>query len=297
MSHIPVLLNEVIKFLRPKPGDVILDATIDGGGHAIEILKRIMPNGKLVGIDQDQRLLDNLKSQIPNSKNNLILINDNFRNIDKILESLKIEKLDGALYDLGMSSLQLEESGRGFTFSKDEPLLMTYKFPIGPGDLTARQIINTWSEKQIADIIFRYGEERFARRIAKNICERRGKHPFKTTFELVEVVNKSVSHRFHRRINPATKTFQAIRIAVNDELNALSESLEKVWNFLIPGSRLAAISFHSLEDRVVKNFLKNKEGEGTARIETKKPIRPSAEEISLNPSSRSAKLRAALRIQ
>lgn len=317
MSHIPVLLKEVVKFLNPKPGDVILDATIDGGGHARAILDGILPNGKLIGLDQDSKLLDNLKSKVKDQDsellNNLILINGNFRDLDKLLEPFKIKKLDAALYDLGMSSSQLEESGRGFTFSKDEPLLMTYKYPLEPEDLTAEKIINDWSENEIADILFQYGEERYARRIAKNIAEERKRKRVRTTFELADIVGKSVPRRFYHRIGPATKTFQALRIAVNDELNAISESLEKVWQFLIPGSRLVIISFHSLEDRLAKRFFSAKGaapaiaseavGRGSASggkkqaiILTKKPVRAATEEISDNPRSRSAKLRAAVKI-
>ncbi|MFH0803874.1 MAG: 16S rRNA (cytosine(1402)-N(4))-methyltransferase RsmH [Candidatus Tagabacteria bacterium] len=290
MSHIPVLLKEVIKFLDPKPGDIILDATIDGGGHTEAILERILPDGKLIGIDQDKQLLDKLNSK------NIILLNGNFRDLDKLFKPLKIKLLNGALYDLGMSSSQLEESGRGFTFLKDEPLLMTYKYPLEPEDLTAEKILNNWSEKEIADILFQYGEESSARRIAKKIAEERKKKRIRTTFELTDIIKKSVPHKFWQRINPATKTFQALRIAVNDELNAISESLEKVWRFLIPGSRLVIISFHSLEDRIAKNFLRNKKIEGTAEIKTPKPIRATDEEISYNPRSRSAKLRAAIKI-
>ena len=300
MAHIPVLLNEVIKFLDPKPGNNILDATIDGGGHAIPIAEKILPNGKLIGIDQDRRMTDNLisnlKSQNPKLLDNLILLNGNFRDIDELLEPFKIKNLDGVLYDLGMSSFQLEESGRGFTFLKDEPLLMTYKFPVNPGDLTAKEILNTWPEKNIADILFKYGEERYARRIARNIVFHRQKNIFKTTFDLVEVIKKSVPYRPWQRLNPATKTFQALRIAVNDELRAFNESLEKAWRFLVPGSRIVIISFHSLEDRIAKIFLKNKEKEGEAEIKTKKPVTPSPEEISSNPRARSAKLRAAIKI-
>ncbi len=291
--HIPVLLNEAIKFLAPAPGEIILDATIDGGGHAAEIIQRILPDGKLIGIDQDHEILEKLSSKL---SNNLILVNDNFRNIDTILGSLKINSLDGAIYDLGMSSLQLEESGRGFTFLKDEPLLMTYKFPLEPADLTAEEIINKWPEKEISDVIFHYGEERYSRRIAKNIIEARKKNPIRTTFELVELVKKSVPRKPWHRIHPATKTFQALRIAVNDELNALSEGLEKVWKFLGPAGRLVIISFHSLEDRIIKNFFKNKKEEGVCEIKTKKPIRPSDEEILSNPRSASAKLRIGIKI-
>lgn len=300
MNHIPVLLNEVIKILDPKSGDIILDATIDGGGHAEAILKKIMPIGKLIGIEQDKEILNELDSRIKTRstelKENLILINGNFRNLDKLLEPLKIKKLDAALFDLGMSSIQLESSGRGFSFLRDEPLNMSYKNPIEPGDLTAGEIINKWPEEKIADILFHYGEERFARRIARNIIEERQKKEFKTTSELVLVIKRSVPRPYcFRRIHPATKTFQALRIAVNDELSALEEGLNKVWNFFVPGSRIAVISFHSLEDRIVKNFLKSKSRNDELDIKTPKPIRPSREECLLNPRSRSAKLRAAVK--
>jgi len=301
MSHIPVLLNEVIKFLDPKPGNIILDATVDGGGHAIAIAKKILPDGKLIGIEQDNNILEKLSSKIENQypelKNSNILINGNFRDIDKLLKPLNINALDGALYDLGMSSLQLEESKRRFTFLIDEPLLMTYKFPIEPGDLTAKEIINTWPEKEIADILFHYGEERYSRRIARNIVRRREKKPFQSTFELAALVKQSVPYRPFHRIHPATKTFQALRIAVNNELEAISESFEKAWQFLIPGSRLVIISFHSLEDRIAKNFLKSKKQKGEADIKTPKPITATEEEIYLNPRSRSAKLRAAVKLK
>ncbi len=293
MSHIPVLLNEVIKFLNPEPGDIILDATVDGGGHAKAILEKISPNGKLIGIDQDEEILERLKSELGKEA---ILINGNFRDLDKLLESLKIKFLNAALYDFGMSSLQLEESGRGFSFLKDEPLLMTYKSFTEPNDLTADKIINIWPEKEIADTIFYYGEERYARRIARKIAEGRKRKHIKTTFELADIIKRSVPWKPRQKINPATKTFQALRIAVNDELNAIAESLEKVWQFLVPGSRLVVISFHSLEDRIAKNFFRNKKKEGEAEIKTLKPIGPSEEEISLNPRSRSAKLRAAMKI-
>lgn len=296
MSHVPVLLNEVIKFLAPKAEDVILDATIDGGGHAAAICEYLKPKGKLIGIDQDSKLLKAAELKMKDAKCKIILLNGNFRDIDKLLEPFKIRSIDAALFDLGMSSYQLEESGRGFTFKKDEPFLMTYKFPINPEDLTAEEILNTWPEKDIADILFKYGEERYARRIARNIVLRRQKNSFKTTFDLLGAIKRSVPHRPWQKINPATKTFQALRIAVNDELRALTESLEKVWQFLIPGSRLVIISFHSLEDRIAKNFLKTKEKEGSAKIKTKKPVTPSAEEIFSNPRSHSAKLRAAIKI-
>ncbi len=211
------------------------------------------------------------------------------------MKPLNIDALDGVLYDLGMSFLQLEESGRGFSFLKDESLLMTYKFLVQPDDLTAKEILNTWSEKEIADILFRYGEERYSRRIARNIVARRERKPLQSTFELAALVKQSVPFRSFHRIHPATKTFQALRIAVNNELETISESFEKVWQFLIPGSRMVIISFHSLEDRIAKNFLKSKKQKGEADIKTPKPITAQEEEINLNPRSRSAKLRAAIK--
>ena len=292
--HAPVLLKEVIEYLKPEPGDIILDATIDGGGHAEAIMQKIGKTGTLIGIDQDAVILENLKSQISNLKNNVILINGNFRNLDELLKNNNIEKIDGAIFDLGTSMLQLEESGRGFTFQKNEPLLMTYKSDINSTDLIAQDIVNKWSEKDIADILYKYGEERFSRRIAKNIVDIRERKEIKTTFDLSEIIRLSVPsfYRNNQRLNCCTKTFQALRIAVNDELNAIEEGLSRVWKLLSAESRLVVISFHSLEDRIVKNFFKEKSKKEEGLILTKKPIIPSQEEIISNFSSRSAKLRA-----
>ncbi|MBU2263227.1 16S rRNA (cytosine(1402)-N(4))-methyltransferase RsmH [Patescibacteria group bacterium] len=292
--HTPVLLKEVIEYLKPEPGDIILDATIDGGGHAEAIMQKIGKTGTLIGIDQDAVILENLKSQISNLKNNVILINGNFRNLDELLKNNNIEKIDGAIFDLGTSMLQLEESGRGFTFQKNEPLLMTYKSDINSTDLIAQDIVNKWSEKDITDILYKYGEERFSRRIAKNIVDIRERKEIKTTFDLSEIIRLSVPsfYRNNQRLNCCTKTFQALRIAVNDELNAIEEGLSKVWKLLSAESRLVVISFHSLEDRIVKNFFKEKSKKEELLILTKKPIIPSQEEIISNSSSRSAKLRA-----
>lgn len=290
--HVPVLLKEAIEYLNPEKGDIILDATFGGGGHAGEILKKIGASGKLIGMDQDKGALERFKSEIRSTKSetNLVLINENFRNLDKVVG----EKIDGALFDLGFSSDQLDESGRGFSFQKDEPLLMTLKSELGPNDLTAREIINQWREEEIADVLYKYGEERYSRRIAGAIVERRRKRAMETTFELVDIIRSSVptAYRNSRRINCATRTFQALRIAVNDELNALKEGLEKAWNALNEGSRLVVISFHSLEDRIVKNFFRDKAKAGEGKILTKKPVVPAEEEIKSNPRSRSAKMRA-----
>lgn len=269
--HIPVLLKETIYYLNAKSGDTILDATINGGGHAREILKAIGKTGKLIGIDLDE-------VQVPDVK----VIRGNFRNADELVK----EKLNGALFDLGMSSNQLDGFNRGFSFQKDGPLLMNY----GQNGLTAKEIINKWSEKDIADVLYKYGEERYSRRIAKNIVRVR---PIETTFELMDIIRGSVPGQYRNgRINCATRTFQALRIAVNDEINALKQGMEKVWKLLLPGARLVIISFHSLEDREVKKFYKQLKEEKQGVVLTKKPIVPSEGEKELNPRSRSAKLRA-----
>lgn len=291
--HIPVLLKESAELLNLKIGDTILDATINGGGHSEEILKMIGEKGKLIGIDQDGEVLNKLKEKWKDRKN-ILLAKDNFRNLDKVLASLKIEKINGALFDIGASSSQIDEFGRGFSFQKDEPLLMTMKTETKPDDLTAKEIINDWNEKDLADIIWRYGEERFSRKIAKNIVRRRKQKTIETTAELVDVIKKSVPsfYRNSRKINCATRTFQALRIAVNDELGALEEGLRKVWSFLGEGGRLAVISFHSLEDRIVKNYFKDVATKSEGKIITKKPLTPTKEERKNNSRSRSAKLRA-----
>lgn len=289
--HHPVLLKESLEYLNPKKGDVMVDATINGGGHAAEILRAIGETGMLIGIEQDSDILDKLKSKF---WNNAVLVNDNFRNMDKVLQTLKIEKINGAIFDIGISSLQLEESGRGFSFRKNEPLLMTMKSLPETGTLTAMEIVNKYSEKELADLIWQYGEERFSRKIARNIVSRRRKKRIETTFELVDIIRESAPsfYRNNKRINCATRTFQALRIAVNDELSALEEGIKKSWTVLESGGRLAVISFHSLEDRIVKNIFKELAAKKEGVILTKKPVTPSLIERKANSRSRSAKLRA-----
>lgn len=296
--HIPVLYEETLQRLDPKRGDVILDATIDGGGHAKGILKAIGEKGILIGIEQDSKILNELKSEIANGRDNVILINENFKNLDKVLNSLKIKKINGAIFDLGMSSLQLAGSGRGFSFRKDEPLLMTFKSEPSSGDLTAGEIINKWKEGDVADLIYKYGGERYSRQIAKGIVEERSKKEIKTTFELVDIIRRNVPARYRndKSLHCATRTFQALRIAVNDELSALEEGIAKAWGFLAKGGRLIVISFHSLEDKTVKFFLRDKTALGEGEILTKKPIISGEKERRLNPRSRSAKLRAIKKI-
>ncbi|MDI6591538.1 MAG: 16S rRNA (cytosine(1402)-N(4))-methyltransferase RsmH [Patescibacteria group bacterium] len=299
MIHIPVLQREVLKYLDPKPNENFIDCTIGEGGHALAILEKNKPNGKVLGIEIDPQLYENLKaSEIKNQKlkikKRLILVNDSFVNLKETVEREKFKSVNGILFDLGLSSWHLEESKRGFSFLRREPLDMRYNLK---NPLTAKKIVNCWSEKEIEKILKEYGEERFARSIAKAIVETRKLKSIETTWQLVKIIKKAVPSWYrHRRIHFATKTFQALRIAVNNELNNLKKALPQAIEILNPKGRLVVISFHSLEDRIVKNFLKEKFKENSITILTKKPIRPSKQEIEINPRSRSAKLRAVLKI-
>ncbi|OGI58161.1 16S rRNA (cytosine(1402)-N(4))-methyltransferase [Candidatus Nomurabacteria bacterium RIFCSPHIGHO2_01_FULL_37_110] len=299
--HRTVLLNETIDgllaSLKLNKGEnekfIVVDATFGGGGHSLEICRKY-PSVKIIALDQDK----NVFTEGDKFKNcNISFVNDNFRNIDKVLVKTKVEEVDGIIFDLGLSSDQLENSGRGFSFLKDEPLLMTMKENPSREDLTAKEIVNTWSEESLADIIHGYGEERFARRIAKGVVETRVKKKIESSFDLVKVINDSVPVAYRMgHLHPATRTFQALRIAVNDELGALKNGLEKGFKFLKKGGRMSVISFHSLEDRIVKRFYKAKEKEEKAKLINKKPFTPSIEEIRNNNRSRSAKLRILERI-
>lgn len=293
--HIPVLLKESLDLLKPEKGTMFVDATINGGGHSEEILKRMKQGAVLTGIDQDEDLINLLKNKFQKEigEKRLILINGNFRDLKNLLK----EKSDGIILDLGMSSYHLEKSGRGFSFQKDEPLIMTYSAD-WQNKLTAKEILNTWNREELEEIFREYGEERFARKISEAIAERRKKKPFKTTSELADVILKITPAKYKRmKIHPATRIFQALRIAVNDELNILNEGLNQAFEILKPGGRIIVISFHSLEDRIVKNFFRQKKRENQGEILTKKPIQPSIEEIRRNPKSRSAKLRGIVKIK
>lgn len=289
--HIPVLLNQVIEFIDVENGAVFIDATAGGGGHIKAILEKLKEDGVLIGIDQDKKMISELEKKFANEKR-LSLINGNFRNIEDLAEKYK-GRVDGILYDLGFNSMQLEESRRGFSFLKNEPLLMTYEANPDPQDLTAERIVNTWREGDIRKIFIEYGEERFAASIARNIVKNRKKSKIKTTADLVNIIQYSIPAKRRRgKIHPATRIFQALRIAVNDELNALEDGLNGGWELLGNNGRMVVISFHSLEDRIVKNFFKSKKREEDSEILTKKPIIPEDLEIAKNPRSRSAKLRA-----
>jgi 16S rRNA (cytosine1402-N4)-methyltransferase len=292
--HKTVLLHEAIDGLDIHPGEIFVDGTLGGGGHTEEVVKRFHDKVQILGIDQDKAALDRSKERLckEDIKIDIKFILGNFRNIDTLLKPIGIEKVDKILLDIGLSSNQFEESGRGFSFQKNEPLIMSFKKDLSDGDLTASEIVNTWDEENIRAILEGYGEEQFAYKIAKAIVEARQVKKIETTFELVEII-KSATPKFyhHRKIHPATKTFQALRITVNDEIESLKQGLEKSFSLLNPSGRLAVISFHSLEDRVVKTYFKTKEDEQLAKRIAKKPIIPKEEEISQNPRSRSAKLR------
>jgi len=294
--HIPVLQEEVLEYLNPKPNENFIDCTIGEAGHSLAIIERILPNGLLLGIDWSHELIQKLKIkyQISNIKNNLILVCDNFANLKEIVKKYVFKQVHGILFDLGLSSWHLEESGKGFSFKKDEPLIMSYS---PASELIAKQIVNQWPGKDIERILKEYSEEKFAKRIAEEIVKARRIKPIQSTFQLVEIIKKAVPSWYqHRKIHFATKTFQALRIAVNDELNNIEKALLQALEALKPNGRLVIISFHSLEDRIIKNFFQNQAKNGLLKILTKNPLKPSLQEIKINPRSRSAKLRAAQKV-
>lgn len=290
--HIPVLLDESIDGLSIRSGDIVVDGTLGGGGHTFEVIKRFGSGVKVIGLDLDKDAIERARSKIGDLPHDAIFRTVGFQDMDKVLEELNIIHVDRILLDLGISSFQLEVAGRGFSFMKDEPLLMTMKKNPADEDLTARDIVNTWEEKTLADIIYGFGEEKYSRRIAKAIVEARSNKPIETTFDLVEIIEGAVGKVYKKmKIHPATKTFQALRIATNSELSNLEVAIEKGFNKLGIGGRLAIISFHSLEDRIVKKAYVSLKQKGYANIITKKPIVPSIEEVKSNPRSRSSKLR------
>jgi len=292
MAHIPVLLSETIDGLEIKNGETIIDGTLGGGGHTFEIIKRFGSSVRIIGLDLDEDAITRAKKLIGTEKSNVIFKNVGFQDIDKVLNELGIESVDKIMLDLGISSFQLEVAGRGFTFLKNEPLLMTMKKDPSNDDLTASLIINNWDEVNIADIIYGFGEEKYSRKIAKAIVEARREKEIKTTFDLVKIIEDAVGKNYRGlRIHPATRTFQALRIATNSELMNLEKVIEKGFKFLKNGGRIAIISFHSLEDRIVKKAFIDLKQKGIGKVITKKPIVPSEKEVKLNPRSRSSKLR------
>lgn len=292
MTHIPVLRDESIDGLQIKKGDIVVDGTLGGGGHTFEIIKQFGSSVKVIGLDLDIDAKGRTEELIKDIPSDFIFQNAGFQDIDKVLKDLKIESVDKILLDLGISSFQLEVAGRGFSFLKDEPLLMTMKKNLTEEDLTAREIVNTWEEENIADIIYGFGEEKYSRKIAKKIVEARKEKEILTTFDLVKIIEEAVGRNYKGlRIHPATRTFQALRIATNSELSNLEQVIEKGFNCLKSGGRMAIITFHSLEDRIVKRAFVELKNKGLANIINKKPIIPKESELKSNPRARSAKLR------
>jgi len=293
--HIPVLKKEVLNYLNPGQNENFVDCTIGEGGHTKLILEKNLPLGRVLGIDLDPAQIESDKWLMADYKERLILENNSYVNLKEIVERLNFLPVNGILLDLGMSSVHLDKSTKGFSFQLDQSLDMRYDDRLN--DLTAEKILNDWAEDKIKKIIEEYGEEKFARKIAKQIVEERKKGRIKSTFQLVKIIKEAIPARFQGgKIHCATRTFQALRIAVNDELGNVEKVLPQALSVLSAGGRLAVISFHSLEDRIVKNFFNQKSKEGLIKILTKKPIIAEATEQRENARSRSAKLRVAIKI-
>jgi len=303
--HVPVLLKEVLYYLNLKKGDVVFDGTLGGAGHTVEIIKAIAPTGKVIGVDLHSQTLSTASTLLEKFSENVVLVNDNFANIIKILKGLNTKAIDGMLLDLGLSSFLIERSGRGFSYLRDEELDMRF----GNGGLRAFDVINDYTEDELTGIFKRYGEERWAKLIAGNITRSRKAGDIKTTGELAEIIKSSIpeKYRYKRKGNPAKRIFQATRIEVNKELDNLKTAIKDGFKMLKSKGRMVIISYHSLEDRLVKRSFLEFEGictcppelpvctcgrEKTAEIITRKAVKPCWEEIDLNPRSRSARLRA-----
>jgi len=308
-EHIPVLLKETLQYLELKPGGVYIDGTLGGAGHSSEIVKRIAPGGVLLGIDQDSNAIEAAKKHLEDYRDNVIVIHDNFRNIKAIAQENGFKEVDGILLDIGVSSHQLDEEERGFSYMHDGPLDM--RMDTG-NNYDASDIVNNSPERELTRILRDYGEEKWAARIAKFIIEERKNGAIDTTFKLVDIIKRAIPAAARREGgHPAKRTFQALRIAVNDELEVLKQTLMDSVDILKPGGRLVVITFHSLEDRIVKTIFNNMERPCTCppklpicvcgkepllKVVTKKPVSASDEELEKNKRSKSAKLRAAERV-
>jgi 16S rRNA (cytosine1402-N4)-methyltransferase len=289
--HESVLLHETLDALALAAGDVLIDGTLGRAGHSVEAAKKA-PGIFIIGIDKDEDAIVESKAKLESCGAQFRLFKGSFEKMDEFLQEAGRPAANKILLDLGLSSPHLDSSGRGFSFKNEEPLLMTMEKEPGKDAFTAYDIVNGWKEEDIANVIYAYGEERYARRIAKKIIESREVSPISTTSALVSVIESAVPGMYKRgKIHPATRTFQALRIAVNDELGGLKRTLTKSIGILAPKGRIAVISFHSLEDRIVKTAMKEWEKEGTGKQFTKKPLTPAEEEMRRNPRSRSAKLR------
>jgi 16S rRNA (cytosine1402-N4)-methyltransferase len=290
MIHKTVLLHESIKNLNLKPGAIYFDGTLGAAGHSLKVCSDFDGKVKIIATDKDRLAINNANEKFSKLGCQTNIVLSDYRHLDTVLTNLGIGKVDAILLDLGLSSDQLEASGRGFTFRNNEPLIMT--FGEDEQKVNAQIILNNWSEETISDILYGYSDERYSRKIAKAIVRSRLTKPIKTTSDLVEIIRSAVPIGYQRgKTHFATKTFQALRIAVNDEITALKDGMKKGWEFLNTKGRMAIISFHSVEDREVKRFFKDKVKNGEGKLINKKPIVPSDDEIKNNPRSRSAKLR------
>lgn len=302
-KHISVLLDESIHGLNIKPDGIYADGTLGGGGHSFEIAKRLTSGGRLIGIDRDKEAVEAAKKRLE-TFGNVTYVHSNYNEIKNILESLNIDKIDGAIIDLGVSSYQLDCAERGFSYMEDAPLDMRMD---KDSPFSAYNVVNEYSKEELTKIFYEYGEEKFSKRVAELICESRKNSPVKTTLELVEIIKKAIPEKFRQKgSHPAKRVFQAIRIEVNSELEPLKKALEDFFEILSPGARFCVITFHSLEDRIVKQtFASFAKGcicpkdfpicvcgnKPRAKVITSKPILPSEEEIEFNKRSKSAKLR------
>ncbi|MBI4342378.1 MAG: 16S rRNA (cytosine(1402)-N(4))-methyltransferase RsmH [Candidatus Omnitrophica bacterium] len=281
---------EAVQLLAPKPGAVIADGTVGAGGHSLMIVPHLLPQGHLIAVDRDREALDLARKRLTEFTPQITFVHGNYRDLHALLDELKIGGLDGLLLDLGMSSMQVDRPDRGFSFSKDGPLDMRMD---DEQEETAESLVNELPAEELARLLDELGEERFARRIAQRIVQARHSRPIRTTAELVRLIAQAVpASARHGRLHVATRTFQALRMAVNDELGALASLLERLPRLLKPGGRAVILAFHSLEDRLVKRAFAQGVREGWWTVLTKKPVPPSAAECSANPRARSAKLRA-----
>lgn len=311
--HITVLKKEATEGLRIRPDGIYVDCTLGGAGHSSLIASQLGPGGRLIALDQDDWALDNAKAKLAPYGDRVTLVKTNFRDLEQVLAGMEgvpqtdgVPQVDGILFDLGVSSPQFDEGERGFSYNHDAPLDMRMDQDAA---LTAHEIVNEWPEQEIARVLFQYGEEKFSRRIARVIAERRSKQPIETTGELAELVKEGIPAAARRTGgHPAKRSFQGLRIAVNDELGALEEAMHSAVRCLAPGGRVSVITFHSLEDRICKQILNGYVGrctcppdfpvcvcggEGIIKLVNRKPIVPSEEELEANPRARSAKLRVA----
>ncbi|MFH0877282.1 MAG: 16S rRNA (cytosine(1402)-N(4))-methyltransferase RsmH [Candidatus Omnitrophota bacterium] len=293
--HKPVMLAEVLTYLKIKNGDVVMDCTVGLGGHAEALVKKIIPRGKLLAMDRDQEVLALAQDRLKEDRAHCCFVHGDFRNLDHVLSIHDVDGVDAFLFDLGVSSVQLDTASRGFSFRSEGPLDMRMD---RESFISAYDLLNTLTEGEIASMLWRFGQERFSRRIAQRIVRSRSRQPISSTTQLAEIVLSAMPYKSRfQRIHPATRTFQALRIAVNRELEALDEGLKKAALFLNKGGRICVISFHSLEDKIVKDNFRQLCGTSRFRLIFKKVLRPCFEEMRENPRSRSAKMRVIERVK